>query len=105
MTRRRKTKDLQPYHTLLHLAVAGCPHCGSEPGMPTGDTVIYRLSGRSVTFRCNRCTLQWTMTMHRISQMGAHYAARFPDGSFTRRLHEDLAHAFAVPEQRGRQPA
>jgi hypothetical protein len=84
-----------------------CGHCpggcrdGSAFRGPTGR--VYRSSRRSLTFQCTKCTLQWTMTVHRLAQAAARRASA-PDAPGE--LH-NMAHMWAelasrVEEQRGR---
>ena len=72
MKRLRNQHDRLPRwqaNQLKHL-VGNCPHCArfeNNAGVEHGS-VIYRFSETSVTFRCERCKLQWTITlanMHR----------------------------------------
>src|SRR6266545_4950694 len=47
--------------------VTQCPLCGAADAQQH-DGVIYRRSNRSVTLRCRRCGLQWTMTWLKVHQ-------------------------------------
>src|SRR5262249_50065655 len=58
--------------------IAGhCPNCPlkSTPVGPIPEMgVIYRRSNHSITFRCNQCSLQWTVTLanlHRVAKKKA----------------------------------
>jgi hypothetical protein len=63
----------------IRLAAGACPSCAMfEPGWAklgscSGNSpgVIYRRSAHSVTFRCNRCKLQWTITLANLHRCAA----------------------------------
>jgi hypothetical protein len=46
----------------LRMLAGTCPFCHFNSGYIGDLSVIYRMSDHSVTFRCQYCTLQWTMT-------------------------------------------
>lgn len=99
------TRDADPAVLRFGLKmIAGrCPHCGSSRlWFPKRSVVIYRWRGRSVTFRCNDCTLQWTVTEHRISQTAAYVAATLPDDDPLLNGYKNTAAWFKVNEKRGR---
>ncbi len=50
----------------LLMCGGGCPAGCSGGDIP--DSVIYRSSRRSVTMRCRRCGLLWTMTIHQLAK-------------------------------------
>ena len=59
-----------PIRVALRVAAGPCPSCvflGEPGGKPA---VIYRRSRYSITYRCPRCSLQWTVTfavLHRVA--------------------------------------
>jgi hypothetical protein len=67
--------------------VAGvCPSCALSCACSGEDTsredilgVIYRRSGHSITFRCNHCSLQWTVTLHNLRRAALAKAASIKD--------------------------
>jgi hypothetical protein len=99
-----KRREAQPYYDALHSVVSACPHCATfAPGIELGRTVIYRMSNRSVTMRCEVCSLQWTMTLHRISEMAKRVVGEHDDEWWLRPQHEAVARMFARDfETRGR---
>jgi hypothetical protein len=52
----------------IRLAAGWCPFCGRSDwqGYAASPAPIYRSSARAVTFRCRTCTVQWTVTIHRL---------------------------------------
>jgi hypothetical protein len=73
MKKRRNQPDRMPgVHRAAIRSVAGiCPSCalsrtfGGEQSTSLKDVlgVIYRRSDTSITFRCQHCELQWTVTL------------------------------------------
>ena len=64
----RLTKDVR---TILRAAAGMCPSCIFLHDLPDRPAMIYRSSNHSVTFRCQRCSLQWTVTLatlHRVAE-------------------------------------
>ena len=61
--------------------------------------VIYRRSPRSVTMRCDKCGLQWTMTFAKIHQALKAAPNKDPFGVMA-----DLAKAFEYADARKRNP-
>jgi hypothetical protein len=58
----------KPIRLGLRIIGGACPWCVRAGESRTA--VIYRFSGHSVTFRCQKCSAQWTMTLvvlHRIA--------------------------------------
>lgn len=89
---------------LLRAHVGNCPAGCSHGGFPL-LAPIYRSSRRSVTFRCDRCGLQWTMTYHMLAKALANLPRDGKTGGATTHLADALAQiANAVGERRGRQP-
>jgi hypothetical protein len=72
-----------------------CPICWSP------KTVIYRRSGTSVTFRCNNCTLQWTMTFLKIHQAAKAMAAKLGSDNNEGFYFEMIADRTADAAERG----
>ena len=83
----------------VHRIVSACPHCALGPP-PGSASVIYRLSGSAITMRCNLCSLQWSMTLHRVSEMAKLLATRGGDDAFEGRVYEHVAQLFAVNDPR-----
>jgi hypothetical protein len=53
---------------LLRSLVGNCPHCArfeNKLGVKH-ESVMYRRSEHSITFRCERCKLQWTITLAKL---------------------------------------
>ena len=91
----------------LRLYAGNCPNCAAwgrlTPFHRTG--VVYRLSARSVTFRCNHCGLQWTVTLHQFAKAARRWADEAerggsPDAGVLRMI----ADHWPVDETRGRKP-
>ena len=56
----------------LRMLAGTCPFCSFNSSYIGDLSVIYRMSEHSVTFRCQYCTLQWTMTfvtLHRAAKI------------------------------------
>jgi hypothetical protein len=81
----------------------GCDD-GSAFHGPTGR--VYRSSRRSLTMQCTKCTLQWTMTVHRLAHAAA-LKASGPNGCEELRVIAKMwaDWASAVEERRGRRKA
>jgi hypothetical protein len=58
---------------MLRLTAGACPSCSVFVYGPANDrpAVVYRRSHRSVTFRCERCRLQWTITLANLHKVCA----------------------------------
>jgi len=52
----------------IRMLVGTCPLCSAAGRHLLALGVIYRRNHRSVTMRCERCHLQWTMTWAKIHQ-------------------------------------
>lgn len=92
-------------HFSLRMIAGNCPLLCGAGGL--GMAQIYRSSTRSVTFRCPKCTLQWTVTIHRLAKAFGTQVAE-ADGSEVGRgmaaIHAELSEwAAALDEDRGRQ--
>ena len=75
----------------LRAVVGSCPMC-IERGKPA---VIYRRSHKSVTMRCNKCGLQWTMTLARIHK-AASKQATFPHDDLSEQLRDAVKAGYQV---------
>ena len=95
----------------IRQAVGYCPFCEHHIGRAWEPAPIYRSSRRSLTFRCAECSLQWTMTVHRLASAvrRAHERAKERGDKNERWLAgllEDLeAWDSALAERRGRRPS
>jgi hypothetical protein len=84
-----------------------CPAgCGADNRLERPGCV-YRSSRRSVTLRCTRCGLLWTMTVHQIAKVAARLATLRGEADIAAASREQWAAAWAewaacVPERRGR---
>jgi hypothetical protein len=89
------------------MAGGRCPAgCSGQLGLPTA--VVYRSSARSITYRCNVCGLQWTVTIHQLAK-SARRVADLTRGSEFAHADDNVATvlerwAEAVGESRGRKP-
>jgi formaldehyde-activating enzyme involved in methanogenesis len=70
------------------------------------ESVIYRLSETSVTFRCERCKLQWTITLANMHKTLTEVVAVLKEGGATdeAEVYENFARItkFAVEREQAR---
>jgi hypothetical protein len=78
MKKQRNQPDRLPFldRFSIRLVAGVCPSCAYDISnmMDIKLGVIYRRSNHSVTFRCNHCSLQWTVTLanlHRVAKRKA----------------------------------
>src|SRR5262249_5695772 len=62
----------------------------AEPG------VIYRRSNHSITFRCNHCSLQWTVTLANLHRAAKRKAAHLENSDPNNRITAVIAAASAI---------
>ena len=80
MIRRQRNQPNRLDRTNAYLlkGTAGyCPVCTGMLGKQEDKTVIYRRSDTSVTFRCEACYLQWTITWASLHRAASTFAAAF----------------------------
>jgi|SRR5882724_304089 len=110
MNRLRNQHDRHPRwqaNQLKHL-VGNCPHCArfeNNAGVKH-ESVIYRRSETSITFRCERCKLQWTITLANMHKAFAAFVPVLKEGGATEaaEIYENFARItkFAVEREQAR---
>jgi hypothetical protein len=66
----------------IRLVAGRCPSCANEAELG----VIYRRSNHSITFRCNHCSLQWTVTLANLHRAAKRKAAHLENSDPNNRI-------------------
>ena len=84
----------------IRTAAGGCPSCNNFPTLG----VIYRRSIQSITFRCNACSLKWTITLANLHHVAKRKAQEFKDDAHIAIIFETVQHitAFAAESEAAR---